>query len=125
MLFDSDTILKRDIDFVDDTSITAADIEQPLKNTLYRGMFWKKRFLPYVQMFNVDLIKQHNLKYIDYAKICGLNSPSDGKLYDTGAYFYECVANLSLPYKTISHKEYITHLKGKSQKTLKARPRRK
>lgn len=51
LLFDSDTILKQDIDFIDDSFITCASVckQEPT---------YKNKFYPFIQYFNVNLIKK-------------------------------------------------------------------
>lgn len=113
LLFDSDIILNKDIDFIDEQYITIADIEEHGKpnsrqnNIKYIG---KTRFLPFIQYFNVDLIKQHNIKYFDYTRMHGVLAPNLGNHYDTGASLYADVIKLKLPYKQIKYNDYIFHL---------------
>lgn len=105
ILLDSDTVVKRDIDFVEDEYITIADVTtDKIKN----------RFLPFIQYFNIKKIQQFQLKYLDVDRMRGGENIENSKKYDTGASFYEDIVQRKIPYNTINYNVYIDHLKGGS-----------
>ena len=112
LLFDSDTILKHAIDFINPAYITIADLEikyskdSRCKNGIYTS---QTRFIPFIQYFNCEKILQYKLKYFYANRIHGGSSIS-GNYYDTGASFYEDLINRNLPFKKISYTTYIDHL---------------
>lgn len=105
ILLDSDVVIKRDINFVEDKYITIAD-------TGSNGL--KTRFLPFIQYFNIKKIRSLKLKYLDIDRMHGGRNIMNSRKYDTGASFYEDVINKKLPYNTINHNVYVDHLKGGS-----------
>lgn len=114
LLLDSDTILLRDIDFIDDNYITISDRKEfDYKYTNKSGArLYKRRFLPFIQYFNKKKILENNLDYCDNNRIVGINTCD--VLYDTGASFYEDVLKYKLEFKIINHYKYIKHYGGKS-----------
>lgn len=101
LLFDSDTRLLKDIDFIDERIVSAFDIHNNGSKT---------RALPFIQYFNVQMIKSLKLKYLDINRMHGgMNIKNNN--YDTGASFYEDICSLNLPFKKINYKEYIWHMK--------------
>ena len=112
LLFDSDTILLKQIDFINPAYVTIADLEKKgdTCSRAPRGKYLSEtRFLPFIQYFNCDLIKRKELKYFYPNRIHG-GLTFSGNYYDTGASFYEDVINANLPFKKIYYKEYINHL---------------
>ena len=111
MLFDSDTVLLNDIDFIDSKYASIADFEEHGKigrnGKLYTSF---TRMLPFIQFFNIKLLKNANIKYFDYTRIHGILAPNYGNYYDTGASFYEDLTKNNLPIKRINHTNYIVHL---------------
>ena len=107
LLFDSDTILLRDIDFIDVKYITIAD----LISTTY-SRFYNRRFLPFIQYFNCKKINDHKLDYYDKNRMLGVSK--NDYLYDTGSSFYEDVLKLDSEFKRIKYKDYIIHYGRKS-----------
>lgn len=105
VLFDSDIILKKNIDFVDSKILTAAGIA-------FNGS--KKRFTPFLQYFNVHDIKEKKIKYLDINRMHGGANPKNSELYDTGASFYEDVVNRKKKFRILNNDEYIEHLGGGS-----------
>lgn len=115
ILLDSDIIVKQDFDFIDDNILTSADIQnRPID---FRNKKYISRFVPFVQFFNVNLIKQNNIKYFD-AKRIGENYYNNC-IYDTGSSFYEDITKKRLPYKKIDFKKYVNHLNAGSWATYK------
>ena len=80
VLFDSDVLLKRPINFCDSNLLTVGAIsyaehkEKPVR---------RLRILPYCQFFNAALIRQHHIKYFDPQRIIGFD-PQKTCGYDTG-----------------------------------------
>lgn len=113
LLFDSDTILLRDIDFISNDYITVADIEEYGKNDPRmnnKKYLSKTRFMPFIQLFNITKIRSHDIRYFDYSRIHGILAPRRGNYYDTGASFYEDINKNSLSYKQIIYGNYIYHI---------------
>lgn len=104
LLFDSDTILLRDIDFINDSYITAATIEQ------YKKFNFQTRLVPYIQLFNLRIMNIFQIRYFDYSRIHGSLGPNNGNSYDTGASFYADILAKKLPIKQIQYTKYIKHL---------------
>ena len=107
ILLDSDVIVKKDFDFsCYNDCISVFDIGQ--RKT------YKARALPFIQLFNIELIKKHKLKYFDPNRIRGGLSSKNSAPYDTGASFYEDILKLKLKYKKIDFTDYIFHLRSAS-----------
>lgn len=102
MLFDSDTKLLRDIDFISDEIISAFDIHN-------NGS--KLRALPYIQFFNIDMFKSSKIKYFDPNRMHGGSNLIASHKYDTGASFFEDIKKMHLPYRQINYSNYIWHKK--------------
>ena len=107
LLFDSDVKLLKDIDFIDDKYITIAGINHTEPK-------WPNRFFPYIQYFNVPMIKKYNICFFDKNRILFGASEKNNLRYDTGSSFYEDIMNANLPYKEIDYTEYINHLGNSS-----------
>jgi hypothetical protein len=56
LILDSDAFLKKDIDFLDDSYCTIADVGED---------FNIPRFLPMIQYINVEAFKKNNLRFCD------------------------------------------------------------
>lgn len=121
LLFDSDTILKSAIDFINPSYVTIADLEikrskdPRMQNKIYTS---QTRFMPFIQYFNCEKVLQCKLKYFYADRIHGGSSQS-GNYYDTGASFYEDLINRNLPFKRIYYIKYIDHLDHGSWKPTK------
>lgn len=102
LLFDSDTKLLKDIDFINDNIISAFNIE--LNGKIYRA-------LPYIQYFNVKMMNMLNIKYFDAYRMHGGFNIINDSIYDTGASFYEDCIKYNAPIQIIDHKCYIWHKK--------------
>ena len=110
VLFDSDTVLRKDIDFIDDNTVTAADIQtRPID---FRKMPYVPRFVPFIQFFNVNLINKLGIKYFDSRRI-GENHYGN-RIYDTGSSFYDDIVSKRAKYKKINFKAYVDHLNAGS-----------
>lgn len=104
IIFDCDTILKKNIDFLDTKYISIASIDNRIK--------FKKRLHPCFQYFNISSIRKLNIKYFDPARING-GTTKDGFYYDTGASFFEDIEKQHLPYKVLSNlDQYVSHLRA-------------
>lgn len=116
LLFDSDTILLRDVDFINDMFITVASIEyQNVENErLSKEYPGKTRFCPFIQFFNVAKMNEHKLRYFSYKHMHGIIAPNGGNEYDTGAHLYYELTRKQLPYAVINYREYINHIGGAS-----------
>ena len=121
LIFDSDTLLLKPIDFIDHKYITVADLEiKNKKNPRNGGKIYRSetRFLPFIQYINCQMIKDNKIKYFYPDRIHGGLTVA-GNYYDTGASLYEDVLNLNLPFKQISYKNYIQHFEHGSWKNSK------
>jgi len=110
LLFDSDTLLLKDIDFIDNTYASIADMEKQGgmgRNGKPYTSF--TRLLPFIQFFNVKMIKAYNIRYFDYSRMHGVIAPNRGNYYDTGASFYEDLVKHGLKIRQIDYKSYIIH----------------
>lgn len=109
LLCDSDIIIKKKIDFIEDGYATIADIEETGQASQNMNTnLGKNRFMPFMQLFNMKQINLHKIKYFNINRIHGIKQ---GMLYDTGASLYEdIIERKHLPYKQIKLDEYITHL---------------
>ena len=120
LLFDSDTLLLKNIDFINPSYITVADLEKkddPCTRSPSGKYLSETRFLPFIQYFNCELINKNQLKYFYPDRIHG-GLTFSGNYYDTGASFYEDVINKNLIFKRINYKEYIKHLDHGSWRNL-------
>ena len=109
LLCDSDIVIKKKIDFIEDGYSTIAGIEQT--GTASQNMnknLGKTRFVPFMQLFNMKMLNLHKIRYFDINRIHGIEY---GMMYDTGASLYEdIVERKQLPYKQVNIEQYITHL---------------
>lgn len=109
LLMDSDTVLKRKIDFIDDSYVTVASI--------LREKQYKNRFLPFIQFFNVNRINSLGLRYFDRNRILFGAHPTNSFQYDTGTSFLEDCRQMNLNYAEIDYTQYVNHLGSGSWKT--------
>lgn len=108
LILDSDAFLKKDIDFIDDSYCTIADVGED---------FNIPRFLPMIQYINVEEFRKNNLIFCDPERIrFGLNFSHNG--WDTGACLYADIIDKKLKYKTIDMNEYVEHVAGGSWKQV-------
>ena len=110
IFLDSDILLKRDIDFIDQRFAVIAD---------YPDKKFKPRFIPFIMYFNQSKIKSKNIKYLDIYRMHGGANASNSCIYDTGCSFYEDVTKAKLPVKKINYEEYIVHFGGGSWRRSK------
>ena len=108
ILCDSDILLKKAIDFIDETKICISDIAH-IHGNVYR-------ITPFICYLNAPLIKRLNMKFFDPKRMHSLNGLGSLFWYDTGASFYEDLAkhkNLKI-HKRIKNDDYILHCGGGS-----------
>lgn len=110
VFLDSDILLKRDIDFIDQRFAVIAD---------YPDKKFKPRFIPFIMYINQSKIKSKNIKYLDIYRMHGGANAHNSCIYDTGCSFYEDVSKAKLPVKKINYEEYIVHFGGGSWKKSK------
>ena len=111
VFLDSDILLKRDIDFIDQRFVVIADY--PGKTTSI------PRFIPFIMYINQSKIKSKNIKYLDIYRMHGGANASNSCIYDTGCSFYEDVVKAKLPIKKINYENYIVHFGGGSWRRSK------
>lgn len=107
-LLDSDVLVKTEINFTN--SHFAAIGELNSKEILRDNR--KMRILPFLQYFNLKMLRKHKISYFDYTRIMGFNE--DKRKYDTGTSFLEDIILKSLPIKCIDLDKYILHFGGGS-----------
>ena len=130
MLIDSDAPLKCPIyTLMDNSMITSAQVEEwnyihldrlrPLLNPERR----RRRFCPYIQFLNVDMLKQHGVKYFDKDQlkdnldVAGWfkNPCCEGReslFFWTGSLFFRNIWNQHLPFNVIHYDWYVDHFGG-------------
>jgi hypothetical protein len=102
VLLDSDILLKRPIDFVDNQY---ACVCEPYKNI--DGS--KLRCSPMLCYLNVKKLRELDVSYFDSNRMLGLNTLNPTSMtYDTGSSLYEDLIKLNM-IKTISMNDYIEH----------------
>jgi len=71
ILMDSDTLLKKSIDFADSRYATIGALS---KREHKQKAIRKYRILPYLQYFNTSILHNFHIRYLDYNKIYGINT---------------------------------------------------
>ena len=116
ILLDSDVLLKKQLDFINEKYITCGLLsidEQKLKSNR------QLRIYPFLQFFNTKKIKENKLSYFNPNEMVGLDCKPI--IFDTGASFYKSLTKLNpTEYKTdINIFNYIVHLNaGSWSKTM-------
>lgn len=103
ILCDSDILLKKPIDFIDQTLACVSDIIKVSRSI--------SRIAPFIAYINVPLIKALKIKFFDGNRMHGLNGFGNSFYYDTGASFYEDISRskrIKL-HKKINYNNYIIH----------------
>ena len=121
LIFDSDTLLLKSIDFIDSKYAVIADLEKKNErdSRIHGNVYTSEtRFLPFIQYINCQILRDNNIKYFHPDRIHGGMTVA-GNYYDTGASLYEDVLNLNLQFKQISYKKYIHHFEHGSWKQVK------
>lgn len=107
IFLDSDVLLKKDIDFIDQRYAVIADF--PDKKL-------KPRFIPFIMYINQKIMCEKNIKYLDISRMHGGANIYNSYMYDTGCSFYEDIISFNLPIKRINYKNYVVHFGGGSWK---------
>ena len=103
ILLDSDVLIKKPIDFIDNNYICCCDIYKNIDGC-------KLRCSPMICYFNVNKIKELNIKYFDAKRMIGLNlNDKESMKYDTGSSFYEDIKDIPNSIKKINMNDYIIH----------------
>lgn len=112
ILMDSDTLLLKPIDFIDENYICCSDIVNVRKGI--------DRIRPMITYINVKKMKENHISFFDGNRmhaLCKRNS-SIFWFYDTGASFYEDVKKINL-FKRIMAQDYIVHYGKGSWRSVK------
>lgn len=103
ILLDSDVLLIKPIDFINDKYICISDVYQNKTGGYVRCS-------PMLCYFNVKLIKKYNLSYFDETRMHALNIKDTKSMnYDTGASFYEDLQQYADKFYRIKMTDYIIH----------------
>ena len=114
ILLDSDVLVKRPVDFIDDNFICCSDTTQ-IHEDIYR-------ILPMISYINVKKMREHNISFFDGSRMHGLVDVSSRyNWYDTGASFYEDIVKLNL-FHRIDCNDYIVHYGSGSWRQPNKRP---
>lgn len=103
ILCDSDILLKKPIDFIDQTVACVSDTIR-ITRTLYR-------IAPFIAYINTPLLKILKIKFFDGNRMHGLTNFGKFVYYDTGTSFYEDIIRhkkIKL-HKKINYNDYIIH----------------
>lgn len=119
LLFDSDAQLKNKVDFIEQEYVTIGGLQKQYIATWSNNEVRLPRIVPFIQFFNIPLLRQFKLKYFDPLKIIGSYS-DNASSFDTGASFYEEIVKNDLPIKIIDYTKYINHILGASWAKAKA-----
>lgn len=111
VLFDTDILLKKPLDFIDDTKVCISDSKPNSAGMTIR-------VLPFLAYMNIPLINKNKLKFFDGNRMHALTT-GRGFFYDTGASFYEDIM-ITCPnlYHKINFNDYIIHFCAGSWKTF-------
>ena len=109
VILDSDTIVINDFDFLhNDTYGIISDIQQSWFSQIDK-IDKKTRFIPFIQMLNIDILRNRRISYFQLGKIqCGMSQQS--QQYDTGSWLYEQAIAKNIPIKQICFSQYVKHL---------------
>ena len=109
VILDSDTIVVNDFDFLlDNSNIIVSDIQQSWFSQNDK-INKKTRFIPFVQMLDIEMLRAKGISYFQLGKIqCGMSQPS--QQYDTGSWLYEQAIQKNVPIKQICFAQYVKHL---------------
>lgn len=107
VLLDSDVILRKNFaDLVAQEAISCFDIGKR-KN-------YQPRALPFIQVFDLPLLKKHRIHYFDPQRIRGGLNQRNSPLYDTGASFLEDVQKSNVQCSHFDFTDYAIHLRSAS-----------
>lgn len=109
VLLDSDVLLKKPVDFIDETKICVGDIKiYRYPNKPYCDGPMKTRILPFITYINTKLMNKKNINYFDWKRMDGLTY--EGHCNDTGTSFYEDIMAMDKTlFKKIDLNEYVIH----------------
>ena len=109
VILDSDTIVVNDFDFLlDDVHAIVSDVQQSWFSQTDK-LNKKTRFIPFVQMLNIEMLRNKGISYFQLGKIqCGMSQSS--QQYDTGSWLYEQASQKKIPVKQICFAQYVKHL---------------
>lgn len=115
-ILDSDILIKKKIDFCDESMITAGELNlQEQNDRRYLQYGRPPRILPYIQFLNVSKLKKLNIRFFDHNKIMGFNI--NARPYDTGCSFFETLLKKkqhTYINTNITLRDYMVHYKGGS-----------
>ena len=110
ILCDSDIVIKKDLDFIDENQSMIGEIRHYPRAV--------SRILPFLCYLNKNMLKEFNISYFNSVKMHGCKD-EQGKFrlgYDTGAYVLEKAQEMHLPIKIIDINEYCIHFGSYSRK---------
>lgn len=108
VLMDSDILIRRSIDdYFDKKYLWAADVSCNLRK-YHLGILKVDPFLCYL---NVPMMKKHGIDYFNKNYMWDLSNKMPNRMYDTGAWLLKATRKANLPYKLMSNKKYIFHLR--------------
>lgn len=106
LLFDTDVIVKKDFDFLDDRKQYITIGKRMEERFFYKD--WPPRIHPCLQYLNLDMIRKNGIKYFDGVRFRE-SKHKEYMLWDTGASFLADIEAKNLPYKNIDFKKYAIH----------------
>lgn len=110
LIVDSDALMIKDVDFIDNNFCTACQIEKTF------GIY---RCLPMIQYINVDMFRKNNIVFCDSNRIrYGLDYRY--LMWDTGASTLFDIMTLKLPIKLIKMNDYVIHMGGASWEQIRS-----
>lgn len=109
LLMDSDVLVKRDVSpfFNHADCVWVGEIGENVKR---RFGYDIRKVQPFLCWLNAPLMRQHGISYFNPDYMWNLTSKRPNHRYDTGAWFYRCVAESALPTYELSLGDYIIHL---------------
>ena len=105
ILMDSDVLFKRDITPLWDE--TKCFVGEPFLDTPKGNRIM--RLLPFLCYINVQMCREHDIRYFNRDWMWHLTQQLPNKWYDTGAWFYRDCMEKHMPYTAIRTADYIEH----------------
>jgi len=114
IICDSDIVLKKDIDFIDESKALIGTV---------RLDGYNKRMLPFLCYVNKRLLNKAGVQYFNQLKMRGCKDAANRTIvkYDTGGSVLEDCTLKKLPIKLISIEDYCVHFGGLSREDLSTR----
>lgn len=114
ILLDSDVLIKKPIDFINENYISCGLLSTEEKKI---KTIRQLRIFPFLQYFNVNKINEYNLSYFNATEMVGIDQKPI--IYDTGASFYKSLCKLNNnEFKTdVNIFNYIVHFNSGSWST--------